>query len=103
MFLRNIYSADECKKIDIEPEEKYTEIIYRLLEYYPLFEKAIEDGDICDKVRSFLVGDLNDCYSTLKKLREDIYHYIYHSSKKTSSKNLLAFLYSTMVGFCKTK
>ena len=107
MFLRNIYSADECKKIDIEPEEKYTEIIYRLLEYHPLFEKAIEDGNICDKVRSFLVGDLNDCYSTLKELREDIYHVSVpkrkFSSKKTSSKKLLAFLYSTMVDFCKTK
>ena len=53
LFLRNIYFADELEKMDIETEEKYTEIIYRLLEYYPLFETAIEDADICDEVRSF--------------------------------------------------
>ena len=40
--------------------------------YYPLFEKAIEDGDICDEVRIFLVEDLNDCYTIIKELREDI-------------------------------
>ena len=74
LFLRNIYFADELEKMDIETEEKYTEIINRLLEYYPLFETAIEDGDICDEVRSFLIEDLNECYSTIKGLREDICH-----------------------------
>ena len=74
LFLRNIYFADELEKMDIETEEKYTEIINRLLEYYPLFETAIEDGDICEEVRSFLIEDLNECYSTIKGLREDICH-----------------------------
>ena len=60
--------------MDIETEGKYTKIIYRLFEYYPLFEKALEDGDICDEVISFLFEDLNDCYTTIKELREDIYH-----------------------------
>ena len=60
--------------MDIETEEKHSEIIYRLLEYYPLFEKAIENGDIWDEVRNCLVKDLNDCYSTLKEPTEDIYH-----------------------------
>ena len=27
------------KKMEIETEEKYNDTIYRLLEYYPLFEK----------------------------------------------------------------
>ena len=31
LFLRNIYSADELEKLGIETEEKYAEIIYRLL------------------------------------------------------------------------
>ena len=69
LFLSNIYSVDKLEKMDIETEEKYTEIIYRLMEYYPLFENAIEDGDdICEKVTSFLVEDLNDCYSMLQEL-----------------------------------
>ena len=78
MFLRNIHSADELEKMDIETENKYTEGIYRLLEYYPLFKKATEDyNDICDKIRSFLVEDLNNCYSMLHELRVDIYHVTY--------------------------
>ena len=107
MFFRNIYFADELEKMDIETEQKYTEIIYRLLEYYPLFEKAIEDGDICDEVRSFLIEDLNECYSTIKELKEDICHAWvpkrqFSSKKPLFSEKLLAFLYSSMVGFCKT-
>ena len=54
--------------------EKYSDTIYRLLEYYPLFEKALDDGDICDEVRNFLAEDLDDCYSTLKELKDDILH-----------------------------
>ena len=77
MFLRNIHSADELEKMDIETENKYTEGIYRLLEYHPLFKKATEDYDICDKIRSFLVEDLNNCYSMLHELRVDIYHVTY--------------------------
>ena len=78
-----------------------------MFEYYPLFEKAIEDCDICNEVRSVLVEDLNDCYSTLNELREDIYH-VSVPKKKCSSKNtlfsekLIALLYSTMVSFCRT-
>ena len=60
--------------MEIEKEEKYSDTIYRLLEYYPLFEKALDDGDICDEVRNFLAEDLDDCYSTLKELKDDILH-----------------------------
>ena len=37
LFLRNICSLEDLKKMDIESEEKYTEIVHRLLEFYPLF------------------------------------------------------------------
>ena len=74
MFLRNINSANDLEKIDIETEEKYMDILYRLKEYYPLFEKAIEGVDICDEFRRFLAEDLNDCHPTIKDLRGDIYH-----------------------------
>ena len=68
LFLSNIYSVDKLEKMDLETEEKYPEIIYRLMEYYPLFENAAEDGDdICEKVTSFLVEDLNDCYFMLQE------------------------------------
>ena len=38
------------KKMEIETKEKYMDILYKLIEYYPLFEKAIEEGNICDEV-----------------------------------------------------
>ena len=56
--------------MEIETEEKYNGTIYRLLEDYPLFEKALSDGDICDEVRNFLAEDLDACYSKKK--------YFYH-------------------------
>ena len=60
--------------MEIETEEMYSDTIYRFLEYYPLFEKALDDGDICDEVRNFLAEDLDDCYSTLKELKDNILH-----------------------------
>ena len=78
-----------------------------MLEYYPLFEKALNDGDTCDEVRNFLAEDLNDCYSTSKKLKDNILHVslpkITFSSRKISfSEKLLAFLYSLMIKFSRT-
>ena len=54
LFLRNIYTSNELEQMNIETEEKSCEIIYRLLELYSLFEKALYDSDVSDKVRSFL-------------------------------------------------
>ena len=93
--------------MEIETKEKYMDILYKLIEYYPLFEKAIEEGNICDEVRSFLAEDLNDCYPAIKELRGDIYYISVpknqFSSKKTLfSEKLIGFLYLTMVGFYKT-
>ena len=86
--------------------EKYSDTIYRLLEYYPLFEKALDDGDICNEIRNFLAEDLDDCYSTLKELKDNILHVLVpkraFSSRKIFSEKLLAFLYSSMIKFSGT-
>ena len=107
LFLRNIYSFNNLKQMDIETEEKYTEIVYRLLEFYPLFEKALDDGDVADEVRNFLVEDLNDCYTTLLELKEDVHHVSLPKKRFDAkinffSEKLLAFLYSAMTRFCET-
>lgn len=39
--------------MDIETEEKYSDILYRLLKFYPQFEKALHDGDVSDEVHNF--------------------------------------------------
>ena len=65
LFLSNIYYFDELQQI---------EILYRLLEFYPLFETVLDDGHVSDEVRNFLVEDLSDCYETFNELRNDIQH-----------------------------
>ena len=54
--------------MNIENEENYEDFIRRLTEYYPLFENAIKEGEMCDEVMNFLLEDLNNCYSTLEEL-----------------------------------
>ena len=81
--------------------------ISRLLEYYPLFGKALDDGDICDEVRDFLSEDLDDCCSTLKELKDNILHVSvpkkeFSSRKMSFSETLLAFLYLSMIKFSRT-
>ena len=44
LFLRNIYSYNDRKQMNIETKEKYTEIVHKLLDFYPLFEEAIDGG-----------------------------------------------------------
>ena len=72
LFLRNIYTFNDLKEMDIKTEEKYSEILNRLLEFDPLLEKALDDGDVSDEVSTFLVEDLNDCYLMLLERKDDI-------------------------------
>ena len=83
------YTANDLKQIDIETEEKYIEIQYRLLELYPLFKNALDDGDVSDEVRTFLAEDLDDCYSTLMELRDDIQHVSFPKKKFCAKKHFL--------------
>ena len=107
LFLRNIYLYEDLKQLNIENEENYENIIRRLIEYYPLFENAIQEGDMRDEVMSFLLEDLSNCYSTLEELRKEIDHTSipkkkFNSKKTLFSEKLIAFLYSSMLKFCKT-
>ena len=70
-------------------------------------KKALDEGDICDEVRNFLAEDLDDCYSTLKELKDGIQHIsvpkkAFSSRKILFSEKLLAFLYSSMIKFSRT-
>ena len=90
--------------MSIENKENYEE---KLIEFYHLFESALQEGEMCDEVRDFLLQDLDNCYSIFQDLREEINHISIpkkrFASKKTPfSEKLIAFLYSSMVNFCKT-
>ena len=41
--------------MNIESEDSYKDIIRRLIEYYPLIENALQEGDMCDEVEIFLL------------------------------------------------
>ena len=93
--------------MNIENKENYKENLRKLIEFYPLFESALQEGEMCNEVRDFLLEDLDSFYSTFQDLREDINHISVpkkrSASKKTLfSEKLIAFLYSSMVNFCKT-
>ena len=104
LFLRNIYSYENLKQMNIENEENYEDIIRRLIEYYPLFENAIQEDDMCDEVMNFLLEDLNNYYSTLEELREEISipKKRFNLKKTLFSEKLIAFLYLNILKFCKT-
>ena len=74
LFLKNIYSYDDLKQMKIENEKNYEEIRCRLIEFYPLFENALQQGELRDEVRAFLLEDLDNCYPAFQDLREEINH-----------------------------
>ena len=87
LFLRNIYTFNELKQMDIETEEN-TVKFFRLSEFYLLFEKAPDYGQVSDEVRNFLVEDLDDCYLTMMELKGNIHH-ISLPKKILCQKNIL--------------
>ena len=101
--------------MNIENEKKYSEVVYKMLEYYPIFEEALEDCDehdeVCEQVKDFLVDcldDDDDDFDNLKELRDNIDHIEFPKKKIRLEKKslfpdkLTAFLYSSIVSFCKT-
>ena len=55
LFLRNIYTSLELKEMDIETTETYCQIIDRLFELYPLFEKALDDSDMSNEFKNLML------------------------------------------------
>ena len=74
--------------MNTEKEENYEEILQRLIQLYPLFENALQGGELCDEVRNFMLEDLNINYSSLQDLREEIDH-ISIPKKRFASKNTI--------------
>ena len=72
----------------IENEKNYEEIRCRLIEFYPLFENALQEGELCDEARDFLLEDLDNCYPAFQDLREEINH-ISIPKKKFPLKNTI--------------
>ena len=72
LLLRNIYSKEKMKKMEISNIEDYKEILFRLLNIHHHFEEALQDGACNDEVRDFMVDNLNDMYDNFADLRTDI-------------------------------
>ena len=56
----------------IEDIEKYYEIFDRLVELSPVVESALEDGDTCVEFEDFMLEELDNVYSTVSEIKEEI-------------------------------
>ena len=54
LFLRNIYSNIDLKKMEIDDIEKYYEIFDRLVKLFPVVESALKDENISDESEDFV-------------------------------------------------
>ena len=106
LFLKNIYSNEEMKKI--VGIESHKEIIYCLFDLHSYFEVARQDGVITDEIRDFILEDLSGCYETFQDLRKDIENIVIpeHPWSRKSfnfSEKIIASLDSNMISFCRTE
>ena len=108
LFLRNICSNEEMKKIDIVDVKSYKEIVYRLFDLHSYFEVTLQDGVITDEIRDFMLEDLSGCYETFQELRKDIENIAipkrsWNRKSSNFSEKIIAFLYSNMISFGRTE
>ena len=91
--------------MDVDTTEKYRDIIYRLLELSPMFERALDNEVMSDEFKNFMSEDLKNVSTTLTELKEDIDHIAISKRSFTDIHfldKMIAFIYSTLVKFCKT-
>ena len=67
-FLRNIYSKEEMKKVEISNIEDYKEILFRLLNIHHHFQVALQDGAYNDEIRDFMVDNSADLRIDIEKV-----------------------------------
>lgn len=78
-----------------------------MVDLHSYFEVALQDSVITNEIREFMIEDLNGNYETFQELRKDIERIVILKrpwSKKCSnfSEKIIAFLYSSMISFCRT-
>ena len=65
LFLRNTYSDTDLQKMEIDDIEKYYEIFDRLVDFFPVVESALEDGNTGTEFEDFTSTELDNLYSTI--------------------------------------
>ena len=70
LFLRNVYTIDDLKVMDIDTVEKYSEKFERFLNLFPVVEAALEDEIEPDEFKQFIEEDLNNMYMHIEKVKE---------------------------------
>ena len=56
----------------IEDIEKYNEIFDKLVDIFSAVESALEDGDISVEFKDLMLEDLDNVYSTVSEMKEEI-------------------------------
>ena len=105
LFLRNIYSDTDLQKMEIDDIEKYYEIFDRLVDLFPVVESALEDGNTGTEFEDFMSVELDNLYSTIDELKEDIDNVVVSKKRfcKTDfSDKIISFIYSSLIKFAET-
>lgn len=88
--------------------EDYKDILFRLLNIHHSFETALQDGVINDEIRDFMVEDLGETFSDLRKDIEKTvvpkkpFSNRFPTFSKLFSDKVITFLYSNLMSFCRT-
>ena len=105
LFLRNICSDTDLKKMKIDDIEKYYEVFDRLVELFPVVESALEDENTSSEFENFMLEDLDNLYSTAEELKETIDNVVLPKKRFVKidfADKLISFIYSLIIKFTET-
>ena len=85
----------------IEDIEKNYKIFDRLLDLFPVVESVLEDGDISVGFEDFMLEELDNVYSTVSKMKDDITKKRFAKPEDFSDK-IISFIYSSLTKFVET-
>ena len=102
LFLKNISSYSELKKIDMENIDNYCSFFDRLIELFTAFESALDDVEETLESKDFFEIELDNVYCTLEELKEDIDNIVVKRNslvKVDFADKTITFTYSSLIQF----
>ena len=88
--------------------DNFKEILYRILNIFHEFEVVLQDGDVNEEVRTFMMEKLCDVYENLEDLRIDVEKVnlpkkSFSNKQQLFSDEMIVFLYSNFNEFLQNK
>ena len=105
LFLKNISSYSELKKINIENIDDYYSFFDRLIELFTAFESALDGVEETLEFKDFFETELDNVYCTVEELKEDIDNIVVKRNllvKVDFADKIITFTYSSLIQFEET-